>query len=102
MHKCCSVESMLSTTIQPPPHQSCNGDIIAYRVQHRMVGTNGEWETYEVQTAPNAPTTHTIRGVQPATSYSVRVAAVNSCDCGPFFEDQCTTPQGNIIACTCN
>lgn len=85
-----------STTIQPPPYRNCNGDIVAFSVQHREAGTNGEWETNEVPTSPNAPTMHTIRGVQPAISYSVKVAAVNSCGHGPFFEDVCTTQQGNI------
>ena len=81
--------------LQPPPHQNCNGDIIAYRVEHRVVGGNEDWQPYDAPTPPNASKLHTIEHLHPATSYSIRVAAVNSSGCGRFsLENECTTHQG--------
>ena len=87
--------------IQPPPHESCSGDIIAYRLQYKELETDEDWKTHDVRTTNNAPTTHTIDGLQPATSYSIRVAAINSCGSGPNSEppDTCTTLQGNTTTC---
>ena len=83
--------------LQPPPHQNCNDDIRAYKVQHRVVGRSVDWETYNVSTAPNAPTTHIIEHLQPATFYVIKVAAMNSSGCGPFSpETECTTHQGKV------
>jgi len=87
--------------IQPPPHESCSGDIIAYRLQYKELETDEDWKTHDVRTTSNAPTTHTIDGLQPATPYSISVSAINSCGSGPYSEppDTCTTLQGNITTC---
>ena len=82
--------------LQPPPHPNCNGDIIAYRVQHRVAGRNVDLETYDVSTPPNAPT-ELIEHLEPAISYVIRVAARNSSGYGHFsHKNEYTTRQGEV------
>ena len=60
-----------------------NGDITGYSVRY---GVQGSTQTESV--SGGATTEATISGLEPATNYSIEVAAVNSADTGVYSDPQ--------------